>query len=165
MRLGILSDSHGRVQRVQEAVAALEAAGADALVHCGDIGNPEVLEALAGHTCWFVWGNVDTPMPTWRPQVEALGLHWPDGPVEFERDGKKVGVFHGHEREFEQALRAGKYDYLLRGHSHQREDYRSGPTRVINPGALYRAGTPSVAVLDLTTDRLDFLFLGDSAGA
>ena len=43
MRIGVISDTHGLVR--PEALAAL--AGSELIVHAGDIGGPEVLEALA----------------------------------------------------------------------------------------------------------------------
>ena len=42
LRIGLISDTHGLVR--PEALAALR--GADRLVHAGDIGTPEVLDAL-----------------------------------------------------------------------------------------------------------------------
>ncbi|HOA75012.1 MAG TPA: YfcE family phosphodiesterase [Phycisphaerae bacterium] len=157
MKLGIMSDSHGRVGRVRDALAILDAAGAEAIVHCGDVGGIEVLEELAGRRCWFVWGNTDYPHPTWRASVEALGLPWPDGPVEFTAAGRRIAVYHGHEPGFEGAIRSGRSEYLLHGHSHRKADYRVGPTRVINPGALHRVGVPTVAILDVQSDDLSFL--------
>lgn len=154
MKLGVMSDSHGRTQRVRDALAVLDAAGAQAIIHCGDVGGLEVLEEFAGRPCWFVWGNTDYPQATWRPQIEALGLPWPDGPVEFTASGRRIAVYHGHEPGFEAAIRSGKAAYLLHGHTHRQDDYRVGPTRVINPGALHRAATPTVAVLDVDSDDL-----------
>ena len=157
MRLGILSDSHGRVQRVQAAVSIVDDAGVYALVHCGDVGGPAVLDEFAGRRCWFVWGNTDDVDPTWRPEVEALGLTWPEGPLDLTLVGKRVAVYHGHERGFGEAIRSGRYDYLLHGHTHRRSDHREERTRVINPGALHRVSVPTVAILDLATDLVEFL--------
>lgn len=154
MKLGVMSDTHGRIHRVQAALAVLDAAGAEALVHCGDVGGPEVLGEFAGRRCWFVWGNTDFPDPTWRSEVEALGLPWPDGPAEFTLSGRRIAVYHGHEPGFERAIHSGTFDYLLHGHTHRQVDYRKGRTRVINPGALHRVGLPTVAVLDLEGDDL-----------
>lgn len=157
MKIGIMSDSHGRVHRVRDALAVFDAAGAEAVVHCGDVGGLGVLEELAGRRCWFVWGNTDFPDPAWRAEVETLGLPWPDGPVEFTIAGRRLAIFHGHEPGFERSIRAGNYDYFFHGHSHRQADYRVGPTWVINPGALYRVAVPTVAVLDLSSDDLSFL--------
>lgn len=157
MKLGIMSDSHGRLARIREALAVLEAAGAELFVHCGDVGGPEVLEELAGRKCCFVWGNTDFPQATWRPQVEALGLPWPDGPLELTLSGRRFAVYHGHEPGFEAAIHSGQFDYLLHGHSHRQADYRKGRTRIINPGALHRVGLPTVALLDVDADDLTVL--------
>jgi len=44
---------------------------------------------------------------------------------------------------------SGQYDYLFYGHSHVASEHRTGPTRIINPGALHRARPKTFAVLDL----------------
>ena len=163
MKLGIMSDSHGRTQRVLSALEVLDAAGAEAIVHCGDIGGPDMLDEFAGRKCWFVWGNTDFPQAAWRPQVEALGLPWPEGPIELTLSGRRIAVYHGHEPGFQGAIHCGKFDYLLHGHSHRQADYRSGRTRVINPGALHRVGLPTVAVLDIDSDDLTVLAVETSA--
>lgn len=152
-----MSDSHGRVVPVRQALIMLKATGAEALVHCGDVGGLEVLDELMGWRCWFVWGNTDRPWPSWEHHVRALGLPWPDGPWSLTIGGKEVAIFHGHEPGIEAAAESGSYDYLLHGHTHQRADDRRGATRMINPGALHRAAVPTVALLDLTTDELTFL--------
>ncbi len=160
MKLGIMSDSHGRVMRVRRALVLLDEAGAELFVHCGDLGGLDVLEELAGRPCRFVWGNCDYPESHWQAYVEELGLPWPEVPATFTAAGKSIAVFHGHEPGFRVALREGRYDLLLHGHTHQRADYREGSMRVINPGALQRASRYTVAVLDLGTDEVEFFEVG-----
>jgi uncharacterized protein len=43
MRIGILSDTHDRLQWTARAVELLRAEGAEALFHCGDLTGPEVV--------------------------------------------------------------------------------------------------------------------------
>ena len=162
MRLGLLSDSHGRRDRVRQAVNVLDEAGAEAFVHCGDVGGAEVLEEFAGRRAWFVWGNMDFVQPTWQAWVEGLALPWPDGTLELRLAGKHLAVFHGHEPAFARALHAARHDYLLHGHSHRREDYRVGAMRVINPGGLHRVRVPTVALLDLGADTVEFIEITDA---
>lgn len=157
MNIGVLSDSHGRVAMVRKAVAVLDRAGAEAFIHCGDIGKLDVLDELAVKPAWFVWGNTDEPRPSWRAHVARLGLSWPEGPLDLSLAGKRVGVFHGHEAAFVDALRQSAFDYLLYGHTHHRENVREGSMRLVNPGALYRAPVHTVALIDLAVDRVDFL--------
>jgi len=157
MKIGILSDSHGQMDRFRRALTLLTEAGAEAFIHCGDLGGPGALDEMIGQRCWFVWGNTDIPLPGWRAYVEALDLPWPDGPLDLTLDGKRLAVFHGHEPGMPEAIRDGDFDYVLHGHTHQRSDRHVGSTRVINPGALDRASVKTVAVLDLKTDTLDYL--------
>ena len=45
--VGILSDSHGQVERTRQAIALLQQAGASAFIHCGDVEEDAVLDTLA----------------------------------------------------------------------------------------------------------------------
>jgi hypothetical protein len=170
--LGILSDTHGRGEIAARAIQGLKEAGAEAFVHCGDVGGESALQHLAGLRAWFVWGNTDEPGPRLCRFVRSIGLPLPDSiPLRLELAGKSIVVFHGHEPEFQpiaQLARTGQEervrehvqaDYLLFGHSHVRYDRRFGPLRAVNPGALCRARPPSVATLDLEHDRVRFWLL------
>jgi uncharacterized protein len=56
MEIGVISDTHGVLR--PEALAALK--GSQRILHAGDIGGPEILEALAGIApVTAVRGNVD----------------------------------------------------------------------------------------------------------
>jgi predicted phosphodiesterase len=51
-------------------------------------------------------------------------------------------------------------NYLLHGHTHEPRDERIESTRVINPGALFRARRYTVALLEPEKDRLQFVDVG-----
>jgi putative phosphoesterase len=165
--LGILSDTHGRAP---ETALVLQAAGATAFVHCGDVGDGAVLEVLAGQKAWFVWGNTDDPGPLLTGHALSLGLSPPTGvPLRLSLADRCLLVFHGHEPEFSRLidLSEGKggprasaalagVDYVLFGHTHRPQDIRIESVRFVNPGALHRAHPRTVATLDLATDELRF---------
>jgi putative phosphoesterase len=177
--LGILADTHGFHRRAARAIHILERLGAEAFVHCGDIGGEDVLAELAGRRAWFVWGNTDAPDPGLIRYAESLGLTPPQGvPAQLEIDGRRLAVFHGHERPFEAMIRrvrqgdhdaiaalGGKFDYVLHGHTHRPADARAGSIRVINPGALERAQPYTVATLDVPRDLLRFWQVDETADA
>ncbi len=55
-RVGVISDTHGLLR--PEALAAMQ--GSDVIIHAGDVGKPEILEALeAIAPVYTVRGNVD----------------------------------------------------------------------------------------------------------
>lgn len=161
MKIGIMSDNHGRLRPVRRALELLEAAGAECIIHCGDTGGVETLELLAGRLMWFVWGNTDFPQTAWRSAVEALELPWPNGTLRLTLAGKDIAVFHGHEPDFSEMLKKGGCDYLLYGHTHRAFDYRHDKMRIINPGALHRVAVKTVALLDLHADTVEFIEIDD----
>ena len=59
MLIGILSDTHDRVEAMAEAMRVLKEAGARYFIHCGDVGSERVLDYLAGEPGGFVFGNTD----------------------------------------------------------------------------------------------------------
>ncbi len=161
MIVGILSDSHGHAEAVRSAVEILRRHGAEMLFHCGDLGGVEVLDELVGLPVHFVWGNMDRPDGATYAYCETVGLPWPNGPVEVEVAGKRIGVYHGHEFLRGVRVEPGRFDYVFFGHTHQREDVQRDGTRFINPGALHRASTKTVATLDLATDALTYFRVPD----
>jgi putative phosphoesterase len=157
MLVGILSESHGDAEATARAIAILERRGAQKLFHCGDICGEHVLAELAGHDCTFVWGNCDSPAPSMRGYVASLGLSWPTHPVRVELCGKRIGLYHGHEREFRAAMDEPGLDYIFFGHTHECCDRRDNGRRLINPGALQGRGARTIATLDLATEVVQFL--------
>ncbi|QDU71609.1 Calcineurin-like phosphoesterase superfamily domain protein [Mucisphaera calidilacus] len=146
-------------------------AGAEMLLHLGDVGTVEVIDALAevdeaGERieAHLVFGNTDWDLETLRRYAEGLGVAvaHPAGRLEL-----KTGLLyfcHGHQPEVMKAgLREGAR-YLCHGHTHRTLDTVQGPTRIINPGALFRAETYTVALLDTDTDELEFLTVDEGPG-
>ena len=79
--VGVISDTHGLLR--PEALTAL--AGSDRVIHAGDVGDMEILEALrAIAPLTVVRGNVDT---------EAWALKLPHGDM-LEVEGVRIYVVH-----------------------------------------------------------------------
>jgi putative phosphoesterase len=158
MLVGIMADSHGREIAVGRAFERFDALGVEFVIHCGDVGGPETFDHLVGRRCAFVWGNTDAPGASLTAYLESVGVPLPPAqpPLRLELNGRVFLVFHGHEAGLADAIAAETADYVLHGHTHQTRDERYGRTRVINPGALFRAVKKTVATLDTTTDDLLF---------
>ena len=158
MRLGILSDTHDEGARTRAAVKILQNAGAEVLIHCGDLTTASIVATCAVLPCYFVFGNNDIDMvPVLRQAAADHGatcLGW-GGIIELA--GKHIGVTHGHLNAEIRHVLNDRPDYLLSGHSHVAHDQLTGKLRRINPGALHRAREFSVAVLDLETNLLEIL--------
>jgi hypothetical protein len=104
-RIGVISDTHGLVR--PEALRAL--AGADLIVHSGDVGGPEVLEALRGVApVVAVRGNNDRgPWAAKLAETEVV-----------ETDGRSLYVLHDLNA-LDLDPRAAGFDAVIAGHSHR----------------------------------------------
>ena len=158
MRLGVLSDTHDRLDRTRAAVALLLDAGADALVHCGDLTTPAVVELCSSRLFDFVLGNHDADsVPALTAAAARCGAtcHGWGGVIDYE--GVRVGITHGHLRTDVRRVLAARPHYLLTGHSHEAHDCVEGGVRRVNPGALHRADRYTVAVIDVAAGEVRFL--------
>lgn len=166
MRIGLLSDTHGQRARTAQAIRLLQAADVQVVLHAGDVGDAEILTQLGaafglqGVPVHAVAGNVDG----WDDAIIRFpadhGVRMHVTSADLELGGQRVFMTHGHHHHLlEQAIAAGRHNYVIHGHTHVRRDERVGPTRVINPGAVQRSPQPGVAVLDLAEGRLTFVDL------
>jgi putative phosphoesterase len=161
MKLAILSDTHSRNVTVGLALGQLRDRGLTTLLHCGDIEDPETLLLFRGLDAHFVFGNCDLDREGLRQAAAQAGLtlhgHW----GHLNLAGRKLAFTHGDDhrllRELEQS---GHFDYLFYGHTHHAEEHRTGPTRVINPGALHRARPKTFLMLDLETGETESVVVG-----
>ena len=141
--LGVISDTHGLVR--PEALAAL--AGVERIVHAGDIGAPDVLEALGRIApVTAVRGNNDRER--WAadiPETDVLEIG-------------EVSLYVLHDvHELDLDPRAAGFAAVIAGHSHQpRMEERDG-VLYLNPGSAgpRRFKLPiSLARLTVTGGRL-----------
>src|SRR6185437_10042018 len=161
MLLGILSDTHDRADAMKAAVDVLRQHHAEFYIHCGDVGGEAVLDQFVGLPAAFIWGNNDWDRKSLERYAQSLGLSCHGAMADLDLGGKKIAVIHGDDFALKQKLlHDQQHDYLLQGHTHYRQDERVGKTRIINPGALYRAREKSVALLDTASDHLRFLVVG-----
>lgn len=160
MLLGLLSDTHDNRDRTRTALRLFEERGADALVHAGDLNTARLVPAFEGWRVWLARGNVDHPTRI-RETIEGTDASIAYG-VRHEIDAgdARVGVIHGDdEARLQGMVNAGAFDLVVHGHTHEFRDERVGDTRVVNPGAVHRASTPSVCLWDAGADELERLEL------
>jgi putative phosphoesterase len=156
MRIAILSDSHGRQQTVERALQVLRERGINVVLHCGDIDDVETVAFFRGFTAHFVFGNCDCDRPGLAQAIEEAGgtLHGAWGQLEFE--GVKIALLHGDDQRLMRDVEgSGQFDFLFYGHTHHAAEHRTGPTRVINPGALHRARPKTFVLLDLASRQVE----------
>ncbi len=151
MQIGIVSDTHGHVPFTLEAVRLLEAFAVDRVIHCGDIGSPEIPALFQAWPTDFVFGNVDTEERELGEAVARTAGHTCHGRFgELELAGCRVAFLHGDDtRLLRTSVRDGGWDLVCYGHTHQAAWEQIGTTRVLNPGAVFRARPRSITLLSL----------------
>ena len=119
--LGVISDTHGRLR--PEAVEALR--GSDRILHAGDVGAPEILEALALIApVTAIRGNVDIePWALALPQTEVV-----------EAGGVSVYMLHDIGR-LDLKPEAAGFRVVVYGHSHQPKIEEKNGVLYFNPGS------------------------------
>ncbi len=155
MRIGIVSDTHDRVEAIAEAVRLLADQQVEVILHCGDIESPETVAAFAGVPTHFVFGNWDKDRAKLQAAIKKVGGVSYESFGAVELGGKRVAWVHSHERhQLYQLEHCDYFDYVFYGHTHVREQHRTGRTLVANPGALFRASPKTCIVLDVATGEL-----------
>ena len=119
--IGLVSDTHGLLRR--EVAAAL--AGVDRILHAGDVGRPEVLEALqAIAPVTAVRGNVDTA--SWAENLPTDTVTWIDG----------FNIYMIHSLgEMKMSPKAARMDVVVSGHSHKPLIETRDDVLYVNPGS------------------------------
>lgn len=147
MLIGIISDIHDRLENLDGALEQIRAAGAEALICCGDLCSPFVVPRLSR---WFpdgpitiVFGNNDGD----RYRITSFAMREMDGAgkarievagesATVERGGKRIFVHHFHEVGALVAA-GGQFDVVCCGHNHDfKAERHPGGGLEINPGAI-----------------------------
>ena len=135
--VGVISDTHGLLR--PEALAALE--GSELIIHCGDIGAPEVVPRLRQIArVVAIRGNVDHG--PWAAEFAATEV--------VECAGALIYVLHD-VLELDLAPAAAGFQAVLAGHSHQPKIEERNGVLYVNPGS---AG-PRRFKLPVTVARLE----------
>ena len=151
MKICVVSDSHDRAPRLTAAVVAAKEAGAELVIHCGDLIGAMTLRPLLqlGLPVHVVHGNnLGDPIALWNLCSSSNGLityHGPD--VDLRLAGRRL--FATHHPHYARGLACtGDYDLVCCGHSHQASVVQQptvggGMTWLVNPGSVAGLGAPA----------------------
>lgn len=119
--IGVVSDTHGLLR--PQAVEALR--GSDRILHAGDVGAPEILEALKQIAPVIaIRGNVDTaPWATTLPLTEVL-----------EVGGVSIYMLHDL-AQLDLKPQAARFRVVVYGHSHKPKIEERNGVLYFNPGS------------------------------
>ena len=133
LRILIMSDSHGRNENVELAIAQVreEIGEFQMLIHLGDVGDAREIELLAGVPCYIVRGNTDYDAKLLNANVIEAGGH-------------RIFATHGHLYQVDMRLDLLRFaalendcDIAMYGHTHVpylEED--PDDVTILNPGSI-----------------------------
>jgi hypothetical protein len=152
MKICIVSDSHDRSEPLVAAIMQAQAAGAQAVIHCGDLIGANTLRASLklGIPVHAVHGNnVGDFMALHNMMKKNQGqftYHGQDATLEL--GGRRIFVTHM--PHYGQAMACtGDYDLVCHGHSHTahigtQPNVKGGHSWLINPGSVAGIDAPGV---------------------
>ncbi len=133
LRILVMSDSHGRNENVELAIAQVreEIGEFQMLIHLGDVGDAREIESLAGVPCYIVRGNTDYDAKLLNANVIEAGGH-------------RIFATHGHLYQVDMRLDLLRFaalendcDIAMYGHTHVpylEED--PDDITILNPGSI-----------------------------
>lgn len=158
MLIGVVSDTHGHAEFARDAARMLETFEVESVLHCGDIGSPEVVRVFQKWPTHFVFGNVDHHEMMMRKAISNAGQTCHERFGELNLCGVRIAMLHSDDaKQFAEAIASRKYDLICYGHTHVAKQERCGSTLVLNPGALYRATPHTIAIVDLPAIKAEIV--------
>lgn len=121
MVIGVISDTHGRMN--EKALTALK--GSEMIIHAGDIGSPEILDALKNIApVYAVKGNTDKG--SWASSLPLTQV--------VEAEEKLIYVIHDISM-MDLEPKAAGIDIVIFGHSHSPKKEERNGVLYFNPGS------------------------------
>ncbi|QKQ98422.1 YfcE family phosphodiesterase [Candidatus Nanohaloarchaea archaeon] len=162
MKIGIVSDTHDSIELADKAADFFDDR-VEKVVHCGDMIAPFTAELFdRGFDFYAVRGNNDGEWNL-KSTVQQFG-EFHNNIIELEIEDLEIAVYHGTEEGIVEGLVEKNYDYVFRGHTHERKLDEDGQTVELNPGGIRLPGQEegfSVAVLDTKEEEIEFHLLED----
>jgi len=155
MKICIVSDSHDNRHLLESAVREAKAAGAQAVLHCGDVVAPSTLEVLRpfGLPVHVIHGNNagDLYMMGRVASGSASHVHYYGQDAGIELANRRIFLVHYPHYAVAMAT-TGDWDLICCGHDHKADirpidNMAGGQTLLVNPGTVGGIKAPATYAL------------------
>ena len=163
MLIGIMSDSHDRLDKISKAITVLNERGVDVVLHAGDIVSPFTSRVFRQLECkiHFVWGNNDGDKLTLTKMMGDVAVF--HGWVMCEDiEGLSIYMMHHIPNGLAEKLAKVGLDLIVSGHTHSLSVRRlSNSSLHVNPGEVcgYLTGKSTIIILDSSTMQAEVVEL------
>ena len=161
MKIGIISDTHDNLDRLEQAMRIFRERGVEELAHCGDFVAPFVvlkMKAAGFSKIHGVLGNNDGEVLLLTAVFKDAGaLH--KQPAFINIAGISIAIMHEPMPSY--VMEALPVDVVCYGHTHDAEIRNGGKPVIINPGECggWLRGRATVAILDTETIQAELVEL------
>jgi len=155
-QIGVIADTHDRLDKVRSAVTLFNRLKPDRVVHCGDVVAQFVFKEMSGLSMPVVavFGNCDGDRAALKARAGELGFELHDGPYGFELGGKRIVVSHRPQSP------PPDCDFYLHGHTHKLLHEGKRPV-IVDPGEAcgWLFGRSTCAMVDTDSAKVEFFDL------
>ncbi|MCB0121550.1 MAG: metallophosphoesterase family protein [Caldilineaceae bacterium] len=151
-KIAIFSDTHDNIANLDRALQQANTAGAQVLLHCGDLCAPFMLARLAQTfegAIHVVFGNNDgdgrllQTVAAQYPSVTLYGIY-----AEVAIANRLIAMIH-YPEPARRIAQSGQLDLVCYGHDHQKLHEQIGNCHLVNPGELLGMyGAPTWGLYD-----------------
>jgi len=162
--VGIVSDSHDNLPKIEAAVAKLNVSSVELVLHAGDYCSPFAALRYQGLESKMlgVFGNNDAERDLLKAKFESFGHQVKSRFLSLDVDKVRIGLLHGDEENLlEDLTRSQSYDLIISGHTHVISKFQRGRTMCLNPGEIcgYLSGRATIATFETSTRTIEILDL------
>ena len=162
MLVGVVSDTHNRVDHINQIVKIFNTLEVCLVIHAGDITSANSLECFSELKAPLkgVYGNNDLSEEGLEEISKKNGFEFKLPPLVFTLEEKRIAVFHQPEPIETFLLNEKKVDLVVHGHTHRFREEEINGVKIINPGecAGMMKGKNSVGIVDLKDLNFERVF-------
>ena len=162
MILGVVSDTHNRIDNVEKIIDIFNSNNVEKAIHTGDITQPRILVRFKRLNCPLlgVYGNNDQEEHGLVETAKDNGFIFQEPPFSFEIENREIAIFHEPD-EIKSFIKMNpSINLIIHGHTHRYRNDMVGEVKIINPGecAGIIKGKNSVGLLNLKDLSLERIF-------
>ena len=162
MLIGVVSDTHNRVDHVKEIVNIFNELGVELVIHTGDITSSKTLQCFHKLKCPLkgVFGNNDLEETGLEKICSKNNFDFKLPPHIISLKNKKIAIFHEPDLIYSLLEEQENIDLILHGHTHRYRNEDIEGIKYFNPGECAGSikGKNSIGVVNLENLEIKRIF-------
>jgi putative phosphoesterase len=167
MIIGMLSDTHDRIDRFKKIVEIFSERKVDLIIHCGDwklaksvVYFGDLLREFKLPSAISVFGNNDINKEDLTKASDKVDFSY-EPVLDLDFDKRIIGVLHGDNKsKLASLISSNYYDLVCYGHTHSPLISQFSRTIIVNPGTIL-GRFPSVAIYDTVYNSAKIIYFSN----